>query len=156
MFYASIRSILPEPESARVWVREVGGHPVLPDGRYVFDEWFCTNLECHCRRSLIRVYEMQQPDEILATITYGFASVEYYTRILGDRKLAAELTGASLEEFARQSPMAPALLALFTAQLEDPEYAARIESHYVMTRASTRTEERGGRSARIRRKRRRT
>jgi len=77
----------------------------------------------------------------------------------GDRELAGEIGGASLDPFNPQTAHSQALLELFKkVVLADPAYAQRLEWHYSeFKKKGLRAHERTpGRSAASRRARRRT
>ena len=69
---------------------------------------------------------------ILATIGYGWESVEFYTKwMYGDEKIARSITGAYLELGGIQSQYAQNFLEVFKATLTD-EYVNTIKKHYRM------------------------
>ncbi len=106
----------------------------LPAGNYAFMEFYCDDPPCDCRRVLFKVWAQNQPGATLATINFGWESVEFYTRWLhGDKDSAREITAGSLDPMNPQSPLAPMLLGLFrTCLLPDAGYVARLERHYQM------------------------
>ena len=112
--------ILPSPQ---------GG---LPADSYGFLELYCNDPKCDCRRVLLQVRTEDEPDKILATINYGWESLDFYRKWLyGDREAAREIKEASLDPLNPQSPFAPSLLRLFrTVALADKAYVQRLERHY--------------------------
>jgi hypothetical protein len=52
-------------------VIQVLDHAKLPNGDYVFREFFCTEPECDCRRVLLRIY-FSETKRVVATINYAF------------------------------------------------------------------------------------
>lgn len=105
--------------------------PGLPDAEYGFIENYCDDLRCDCRRVLVNVVARSAPRHILATVNYGWESVEFYTRWLHDGKSARRAASATLEPFGQQTDLAPALLEVFKAVvLPDPVYVERLKRHY--------------------------
>lgn len=110
---------------------EVRGRPDLPDGDYGFIELYCNEDPCDCRRVIIQVVSRATGDKVLATIGYGWEPVAFYKKSLhGDRELAKDCKGPSLDPINAQSQFAPALLKLFRIVLQGAEYAQRLERHY--------------------------
>ena len=48
----------------------------VPAGPYAFIEHYCADPGCDCRRVLLLVATEKEPDTILATINYGWDSLE--------------------------------------------------------------------------------
>jgi hypothetical protein len=133
--FAALRSILPD-----LAAKETRSIHVLDIPRwYHFDEMFCDEPGCDCRRAWIMVYSdepgVAQPR---ASISWGWEPEAFYRRWakfpLEDDDLV-ELKGPGLVRFAHQSEEAAQLLASFRGMLSDPVYAARIVAHYVAFRA---------------------
>jgi hypothetical protein len=112
-------------------------HPVLPDGRYGFVELFCDDPQCDCRRAMINVYDDSVPMRHLATINYGWESLDFYIKWMhGNVARAQEAQGAWLDPLNPQSVYSDELLEQFRMMLEDRAYAARIQRHYEIFKAS--------------------
>lgn len=129
---------LPDLAERETRTAHVRGKPSLPDGDYGFIELFCDDPKCDCRRAIIWVVCPRLGRDILATLNYGWESLDFYARWVGDRKLADGMAGVTLEPFGRQSKHASELKRLFEYVLEDPEYAARIQRHYQAFKADLR------------------
>lgn len=115
----------------------------LPPGSYVFHEFYCDDLSCDCRRVMIMIARADDVDlrDVLATISYGWASPEFYRKWSGeeDPEYCRSLARAELAPLAAQSRHADALLDLFTGSLEeDPALQARFARHYRQFRAAIR------------------
>jgi hypothetical protein len=125
-----------ETRSATVW-----GNPYLPDGEYGLIELFCLTSGCDCRRVMFSIYE-RDSRRLLATISYGWESAQFYADWYGDDDLAIiqELKGPSLNRLSPMSPLAPALLALVKELLRDEAYVARVQRHYQMFKVSVDSE----------------
>ena len=113
------------------------GNPddLLPDGTFIFTEYFCTDPNCDCQRVLVKVFYARSPDarpDEVATISYG-----WNPRSDGFWKLVdSELPNPFLDPFHRQAPFASELLEFWHAMIErDSAYAARIQRHYAEIRA---------------------
>src|SRR5438045_726096 len=106
----------------------------LPAGSYGFLELYCDDPACDCRRVLLQVRTEREPNNLLATINYGWESLAFYTKWLyGDREGAREIKAAWLDPLNPQSRFAPTLLRLFQAvALADKKYIERLKCHYRM------------------------
>jgi hypothetical protein len=130
MSMAPFHSYVPDRAFKELRTITVRGMPGLPDGEYGFLELYCAEPACDCRRVLINVISPTQPGKILATINYGWESVAFYTKWLGNADDAAACQGASLDPFNPQTVYAPLLLDLFEANLQDAAYVQRLRTHY--------------------------
>lgn len=108
----------------------------LPPGAYGLIEFYCIDLQCDCRRVLLQIWAEHFPEQILASINFGWESVTFYTRWMrGDRKAGEEIAGASLDPVQPQSPFADALMDLVQdTVLEDSSYIEELKKHYQHTR----------------------
>jgi len=88
--------------------------------------------QCDCRRVLLQVISPQFPDEILATINYGWESAEFYNRKLPWVENAGrDITSASLDPLNPNSKLAGALLEEFRQHLRrETSYPQRLKRHY--------------------------
>jgi hypothetical protein len=112
------------------------GRRDLPDGQYGFLELYCDDPGCDCRRVIINVVTPTGP-QTLATINYGWESIEFYTQWMhGDKELAREMQGATLDFLNPQSQHADALLNLFKWVLEDQAYVERLKKHYALFKSA--------------------
>jgi len=109
-------------------------HAGLPAGEYGFLELYCNEPTCDCRRVLFQVCRADRPNQVLATINYGWESEDFYAQWLhGDRESARELATADLDPLNTQSKLSPALLELFRQiLLQDRAYIDRLRRHYGM------------------------
>lgn len=116
----------------------VRGDPNLPDGEYGFLEIYCIDPACDCRRVVINVVAPTGP-KIWATINYGWESLEFYTKWLhGDKELAREACGVTLDPLNPQTEYSAALLQLFKQVLQDKAYVERLKRHYQLFKAEVR------------------
>jgi len=112
----------------------------LPVGGYGFIELYCEDPDCDCRRVVLQVTTDKPPYTVLATINYGWESVEFYTRWMhGDQQAGCEIKEACLDPLNIQSQYADDLLDFFRTQLmTDAAYVARLARHYEMFKATQR------------------
>jgi len=111
----------------------VHGFKGLPDGEYAFLEFYCNEPGCDCRRVHIVVISRDRPGKILATINYGWESIEFYKKWAEYESDDEDYRGPILEPFGQQTKLAPYLMELFKkVALEDPRYVARLRRHYRM------------------------
>jgi hypothetical protein len=139
MFYERFAARFPEVGCAETRTAQIAGRRDMPAGNYGFMELFCTDPACDCRRVIIQVLEEKAPDKVVATINYGWETLQFYQSWYHDKEGAAELVGASLEPFGKQGPHASALLRLFEYLLLDRSYAERIPRHYEMFKRAQQT-----------------
>jgi hypothetical protein len=104
----------------------------LPVGDYGFIEFYCEERDCDCRRVIFRVVSLQHPKRILATINYGWESVQFYTRWMhGDAEAGREISDAVLDPLNPNSELADALLEAFRELLKlRPQVPEQLKSHY--------------------------
>ncbi len=115
-------------------------HAGLPAGEYGFLELYCDEPACDCRRVLVQVRRADRPNEVLATINYGWESEAFYAQWLhGDREGARDMASASLDPLNPQSKLSPVLLELFRhIILQDRAYIDRLRRHYRMFKRARR------------------
>src|SRR5439155_5169319 len=124
-FYSRFKNIAEkETRSIKITASDLG----VPRGEYMLLENYCTDKRCDCRKVMINVVEVNPPRRILATIGYGWESVEFYTKwMYGDEKIARSITGAYLELGGIQSQYAQHFLEIFKATLTD-EYVNTLKT----------------------------
>ena len=97
----------------------------LPADDYGFDEWYCVDPDCDCRRVLFFVLAHYGKGHV-ATISHSFDPP-------GKHALVHEQT--VLDPLLPQSDLAPELLELCKDNLvSDPAYCQRLERHYRMVK----------------------
>ncbi len=128
-------SLLPEGTSYKTRYIKSVGRTDLPDGRYRFVEFYCDAPGCNCCRVIVQVWD--EGDNILAGISYGWESPEFYARWSGDGDMAAarEMASATLGLFLPQSKYAEVLLGEFEKVIAEPEYMELLRSHYAEARS---------------------
>src|SRR5438552_3138185 len=83
--------------------------PGLPDGEYGFFESYCNETGCDCRRVIILVLRPETGwRKILATISYGWESADFYRKRVGPFMDPAETQGPVLDTLNAQSDGSPA------------------------------------------------
>jgi hypothetical protein len=108
----------------------IEGRADLPDGEYFFEELYCDEKNCDCRRVIINVETLDPVEEVLATINYGWESLDYYARWTSGPKPDPEIQGPSLDPLNKQTPHSEPLLALFRDAIRNPAYVERLKRHY--------------------------
>lgn len=121
----NFRTVFPEiadRETRTVFVFPAEGAPdLVPPGGYVFDELYCEERRCDCRRVMINVYSVDTLAHV-ATINHSFEPP-------GPDAHVAEQT--FLDPLNPQSEWAAELMALFLHTLAtDDEYRRRLTRHY--------------------------
>ena len=101
------------------------GNAGLPADTYVFDECYCTDPACDCRRVLVSVFSKEERTQ-LATINYAFDSAGL------DEDDPERLF---LDPLNPQTRLGFMLLVLFEQMLEDDEYRLRLGRHYEHVKA---------------------
>ena len=128
------------PEKAKTELRtatfvDANGDDLPPDGQYIFDEYFCTDLNCNCQRVLVKVFRVRSedsPPSEVATISYSWNpnSDETWTSV------NSGVANPFLDPFHRQASYAAELLDFWRMMVtRDRAYAARLERHYDEIRA---------------------
>jgi len=107
----------------------------LPDGTFIFTEYFCTDPNCDCQRVLVKVFRARsqdaRPDEV-ATFSYSWdpRSDDVWELVNSD------MPNPFLDPFHRQVSYASELLDFWSTMIErDSVYASRIQRHYEEIRA---------------------
>lgn len=114
----------------------------LPVDEYLLLESYCDEPGCDCRRVFLNVIS-KKSKEILAVITYGWASKKYYAKWLGEYNpdLLKELKGPALNSARTQSRLSPAILNIVTHILKDKSYVNRLKRHYALFKEAVNTDE---------------
>jgi hypothetical protein len=124
------------PEIAALETRSViiYNNKKIPDGIYGLYESFCDEDDCDCRRVFINVISKDSMNEILATITYGWDTPEFYRKWMKyfDNELIEMMTHPHLEIRQKQSKYANDFLDIFLNVIKDKEYVERIIRHYFL------------------------
>jgi len=119
----------------------------IPPGEMVFDEFYCDEFGCDCRRVLLRARVSHDFDHSLASVSYGWERPEFYqawSKALEPAE-ASGMAGASLELLAPQSRYAESILDYAEEHLfGDPLYVARLQRHYAQFKATLRRSPKGG------------
>ena len=115
MYYGPFLERFPEVAAQETRVITAQGHALLPDGEYGLVELFCTEPGCDCRRVMLSIYQLE-PQKLLATISYGWESADFYARWFGtdDPNIIREMQGPNLNPDSPVSPLSPILLARVT------------------------------------------
>jgi len=109
----------------------------LPVGEYGFLEYYCDEPGCDCRRVTIRVLRPETGwSKILATISYGWESADFYRKWSVAGSDPIEMQGPDLDRLNPQTQYSSGLLDLFRFLLESTEYVDRLKRHYRMFRES--------------------
>ena len=135
-------SLLPDiaqREVRCIHLQAAPGMPVasgLSPGEYAFVEFYCQDLNCDCRRVFIEVRARRQPDQVLASINYGWEEESFYQqRLPFDPDAPREIVQGSLDPMNTQSEHSRELLELFQQCVLDETYRQRLRRHYELFRA---------------------
>lgn len=141
MYYEPFYSRFPDIAARETRTITVFDVPGLPPGDYTFTEAYCNEPGCDCRRVFFNVIQIET-NRVVATIAYGWESIEYYVMWLGmdDPAAISSLTGPVLNPSSPQSELAYALLAQMPLLLSDPQYVARLKRHYQTFKAAVNQE----------------
>ena len=116
-YLCPFHELFPEQAWKEYRVMDLFKHEVIPPDGYALIESYCIDPDCDCRRVMLNVLSRQGRQHV-ATISFGF-----------DRD--DEVAGPYLDSLNPQSEYAEALLELVEELiLSDPDYVARLESHY--------------------------
>lgn len=90
---------------------------LIPDGHYEFFEYYCTDINCDCKKVIINVISYD-PNKSWVSIHYGWGSDKY-------------MSGFQLDPRSTNNPISKEFLELYKEMIRrDKRYAARIEKHY--------------------------
>ncbi|MBI3892543.1 MAG: SEC-C domain-containing protein [Candidatus Wallbacteria bacterium] len=104
-------------ETRLLRILEGGG---VPRGDYAFDEFFCVERNCDCKRVILSV-ALPAGGKPVATISHALAP---------DALGAGIADPTCLEPFGQQSEYASAMLQAFRELVLTPEYEERLRRHY--------------------------
>lgn len=116
----------------------VPGQGDLPEVQFAFLESYCDDPGCDCQRVMISVISEQYPGKILATISYGWKSDEFYKKWGCCAGPGGSYKGPYLDLLKPQSKCASMFLDIFKNTVQqDQEYADRLQRHYEMIKKAT-------------------
>lgn len=99
---------------------------------YLLIENYCEDYNCDCRKAMINIVNKKDHNRILATIGFGWESLEFYKKWAhGDEWLAKEMLGAYLELGGIQSEDAVYLLEEFKKSINSDNVEI-LKRHYSM------------------------
>ncbi len=108
----------------------------LVGGMFLFNEYYCTDLNCDCQQVLVkvlRVWSEETPPENIAVFSYSWNLDNDLTRMIG----GLDLPNPLLDPFHSQASYAAELMEFWNDMFErDRAYAARIRRHYREIRAT--------------------
>lgn len=103
----------------------------LPEAEYGFMEFYCNDPSCDCRRVQLVVFAPEVSKRFLATISYGWESLEFYKKRFGFMSKEDSPCDPMLEPFGEQSPYSETLLDCCKRfLLSDEAYVERLKRHY--------------------------
>jgi hypothetical protein len=111
----------------------------LSPGEYAFIEHYCEDLSCDCRRVFVQVIGRDRPNDVLASINYGWEKESFYRkRMPYDPDGPREIVNASLDPINDQSEYAEFLLEVFQEQVREESYRLRLKRHHRLFRDEVR------------------
>ena len=122
------------PQKSRTELREATfpeGIGEIPAGVFVFMEYYCIDLSCHCERVMIKVLHVksrmdESPREVS---TFGYTWNDCADEIW--RETNADLPNPLLDPFHHQESYALELLEFWSEMVaNDTVYAERLQKHY--------------------------
>lgn len=136
MAMLTFNTLFPELAITEMRVLTIKGMGIVPDDEYGLLEFYCDELDCDCRRVIVNVVS-RRTQQFLASISYGWESVEFYEKWAGNRKDALEAMGPYLDPLNQQSDYSPTFLRLFVQYvLPDIDYIERLKRHYQLFKAA--------------------
>ena len=105
-------------------------------GRYVLREFYCTELDCDCRRVLVQFFGADNgiKPPVLASVNFGWARPRFYRKWSSDPVMWREMAGATLERFSEQGPDAEAFLVFFKSSVNAPGFIDPFRRHYALVK----------------------
>jgi hypothetical protein len=133
MIMIDCHSLLPDLPVRTLHLQRAGD---VPAGEYGLIECFCNEIDCDCRRVMISVISAAT-NEIVAHISYGWESVDFYLKWTGNLSDAKDCIGPYLDPLNEQSSYAPIFLTLFKNYvMQDKAYLERVKQHYALFKAA--------------------
>jgi hypothetical protein len=100
-------------------------------GEYAVIESYCGDKNCDCRKAMLAIVPLNPPGEILATIGFGWDTLNFYTAWAGgDHELAKQIKGVYLEFLCDQSQYSGYFLKIISGMVAEETYRSRIIRHY--------------------------
>jgi hypothetical protein len=108
----------------------------VPLGRYVLREFYCTELNCDCRRVLVQFFRSDNGlgPQALAAVNFGWERPRFYRKWSSDPEMWREMAGATLEFLSEQGPNAESFLALFKDSAKQPAFVDGFRRHYALVK----------------------
>ncbi|MBI2137229.1 hypothetical protein HYU12_01780 [Candidatus Woesearchaeota archaeon] len=107
----------------------------LPAGSYDMVESFCNEKKCDCRRAFINV--LCNDETIIATIGFGWESVDFYEKWAHYKSMVHDLKGPVLELGGVSTNYSKAALLFFKEiMMNDGVFLERLKRHYKMFKDS--------------------
>jgi len=105
-------------------------------GRYVLREFYCTELDCDCRRVLVHFSRSDDGlnPQILASVNFGWERPRFYRKWSNDPEMWREMAGATLERWSEQGPNAESFLDLFKISARQPAFVDGFRRHYAIVK----------------------
>lgn len=130
-------NVCPEVAARETRSVMIGPGPGLPTGEYAFIEFYCEDRGCDCRRVFVQVISREDPDEVLASIIFGWERESFYRRKISDDPDAPRnITRGWLDPINEQSQHAPEFLKLFQNVVADAAYCLRLKRHYQLFKST--------------------
>jgi hypothetical protein len=127
------------PQIARRETRslEVVGNPKIPDGTYTFYDNYCDNPYCDCKCVVIEVESVASPANILAVLTYGWETPDFYNELCLAEEHPEAQSGVQVDSDRKLHRHADMLRDIFEDYVKhNPDYAAILQSHYDAVKAT--------------------
>jgi len=107
------------------------GNPKIPDGTYTFYDNYCENPYCDCKCVVIEVESVASPANILAVLTYGWETPDFYAEsLVGEEHVKAQ-SGVVVDSDRKLHRHADMLRDIFEDYVaHNPDYATVLQSHY--------------------------
>ena len=133
MIMIDCHNLLPDLPVRTLHIQKAQG---VPDGEYDLIECFCNETDCDCRRVMIGVRDCAS-NKIVAYISYGWESLDFYLKWTGNLSDAKECKGPYLDPLNPQSIYAQTFLTIFENYLlPDKVYLDRLQHHYSLFKAA--------------------
>lgn len=110
---------------------EIKNAAPLPDGKYSFNDSYCTDTECDCRKVIIQIFHYNRH---VSTANYGWEDEEFYVKWMGiDDEFVREMSGWSIDITSPDCIPSDATL-LFLEALSNNTWLNHIKATYTQVR----------------------
>lgn len=107
----------------------IADDPILPSGEYEFVDFYCTDKNCDCRKTIIQIFHR---NKIVSIVSFGWEKPAFYLRwqkSMKDLQLAKEMSGLSID-FSSPDRVSPQGILSLMNHLLDEKWIGILKDNY--------------------------